>query len=75
MLRSQTPGQLEFAVRFLLENGHASDLRPYAALDLETPGRDALIRNEIRKAGWQISDTEDEFNIEPVNSSGNPPLR
>jgi hypothetical protein len=68
MLRSQTPGHRELAVRTLLENGHASDLRPYAALDLEAPGRAALIRNEIRKAGWRIIDTDDEFNIEPANN-------
>jgi hypothetical protein len=64
MLRSQTPGHRELAVRYLLENGYASKLRPYAALDLEAPGRAALIRNEIRKAGWRIIDTDDEFNIE-----------
>lgn len=67
MLHSQTPGHRELAVRYLLENGHASDLRPYAALDLEAPGRAALIRNEIRKAGWRIIDTDDKFNIEPVS--------
>jgi HEAT repeat protein len=65
MLRSQTPGHRELAVRYLLENGHASDLRPHAALDLEVPGRAALIRNDIRKAGWRIIDTDDEFNIVP----------
>jgi hypothetical protein len=27
------------------------DLRPYAAVDLEAPGRTAIIRNKIRKAG------------------------
>jgi len=26
-----------------------------------------LIRNEIRKAGWRIIDTDDEFNIEPAD--------
>ena len=67
MLRSQTPGHRELAVRYLLENGYASNLRPHAALDLEAPGRAALIRNEIRKAGWRIIDTDDEFNIEPAN--------
>jgi HEAT repeat protein len=65
MLRSQTPGHRELAVRYLLKNGYANQLRPYAALDLEAPGRAALIRNEIRKAGWRIIDTDDEFNIEP----------
>jgi hypothetical protein len=68
MLRSGTPEHRELAVRYLLENGHASDLRPYAAVDLEAPGRAALIRNDIRKAGWRIIDTDDEFNIVPVNS-------
>jgi hypothetical protein len=67
MLRSQTPGHRELAVRYLLENGYVNKLRPYAALDLEAPGRAALIRNEIRKAGWRIIDTDDEFNIEPTN--------
>jgi hypothetical protein len=65
MLRSHTPGHRELAVRYLLKNGHATQLRPYAALDLEAPGRAALIRNEIRKAGWRIIDTDKEFNIEP----------
>jgi hypothetical protein len=64
MLRSQTPGHRELAVRYLLENGHAGHLRPYAALDLEAPGRAALIRHEIRKAGWRIIETDDEFKIE-----------
>lgn len=68
MLRSQTHGHRELAVRYLLENGHASDLRPYAALDFEAPGRAALIRNDIRKAGWQIIDTDDEFKIEPADA-------
>jgi hypothetical protein len=68
MLRSQTPGHRELAVRYLLEKGHASDLRPYAAVDLEAPGRAALIRNDIRKAGWRIIDSDDEFKIVPVNS-------
>jgi len=68
MLRSRTHGHRELAVRYLLENGHANELRPYAAFDLEAPGRAALIRNEIRKAGWRIIDTDDEFNIEPYNS-------
>jgi hypothetical protein len=67
MLRSQTPGQRELAVRYLLDNGYAVNLRPYAALDIEAPGRAALIRNEIRKAGWRIIDTDDEFTIEPSN--------
>jgi len=68
MLRSQTPGHRELAVRYLLENGHASDLRPYAAIDFEVPGRAALIRNEIRKAGWRIIDTDDKFDIETANN-------
>ena len=67
MLRSQTPGHRELAVRCLLESGHASDLRAPAAHDLEAPGRAAIIRNDIRKAGWRIIDTDDEFNIVPGN--------
>jgi hypothetical protein len=68
MLRSRTPGHRELALRYLLENGHANDLRPYAAMSLEAPGLDAIIRNDIRKAGWKIIDTDDEFNIVPANS-------
>jgi hypothetical protein len=66
MLRSEIPGHRELAVRTLLKNGYASQLRPYAALDLGAPGSSALIRNEIRKAGWRIIDTDDEFKIEPA---------
>jgi hypothetical protein len=69
MLRSHPPDHLGIGVRCLLENGHANDLRPYAAVDLEAPGRAAIIRNEIRKAGWQIIDTNDEFSIVPANST------
>jgi hypothetical protein len=65
LLRSSLPGHLGTAVRCLLESGHADDLRPLAAISLEAPGRDALIRNEIRKAGWHIVDTDTEFLIEP----------
>jgi hypothetical protein len=36
-----------------------------AAIDLKAPGRSALIRNEIRKSGWRIIDTDDEFSIVP----------
>ena len=43
------------------------DLRPYAAVDLEAPGRTAIIHNEIRKADWQIIDTDAEFRIVPAN--------
>jgi hypothetical protein len=68
MLRSQAPGHRELGVRCLLENGHAKDLRPYAAVSLETPGLDAIIRNDIRKAGWKIIDTDDEFSIVPDSS-------
>jgi len=68
MLHSHIPGHRELAVRYLLENGYASDLSPYAALDLESPSRAALIRNEIRKAGWRIIDMNDKFNIEPANN-------
>jgi len=63
MLRSQRAEHRRLAVRYLLDNGHANDLRAYAAVDLEAPGRAALIRNEIRKAGWHIIDTDEEFNI------------
>ena len=66
MLRAQRPEHMALAVRCLLEKGHADDLRPMAALDLEAPGRDALIRNEIRRAGWRIIDTDDEFTIVPI---------
>ncbi len=66
MLRSQRPEHLELAVRWLLENGKADDLRPMAAVDLEAPSRSALIRNEIRQAGWRIIDTDDEFSIVPT---------
>ncbi len=65
MLNSGLPGHLGIAVRCLLESGHANDLRPYAAISLEAPGREALIRNEIRKAGWHIIDTDEKFDIVP----------
>ncbi len=63
MLRSQRAEHRKLAVRYLLDNGHANDLRASAAADLEAPGRAALIRNEIRKAGWRIIDTDEEFTI------------
>jgi len=66
MLRSQRAKHRKLAVRYLLDNGHANDLRPYAAVDLEAPGRAALIRNEIRKYGWHIIDTDEEFDIKRV---------
>jgi len=66
MLRSQRSEHRNLAVRYLLDNGHANDLRPYAAIDLEAPGRASLIRNEIRKAGWRIIDTDEEFIIKQV---------
>lgn len=65
MLRSRLPGHLELAVRCLLDLGQARVLRPYAAVDLEAPGRAALVRNEIRRAGWRVIDTDTEFRIEP----------
>jgi len=71
MLRSQRPEHLELAVRCLLENGRTDDLRPMAAIDLEAPGRSALIRNDIRKAGWRIIDTDDEFSIVPNGAGEN----
>jgi HEAT repeat protein len=65
MVRAQMPGHREIGVRCLLETGHADDLRPLAALSLEAPGHAALVRNEIRKAGWQVVDTDTEFRIVP----------
>jgi hypothetical protein len=65
MLRAQMPGHREIAVRCLLEAGRADDLRPHAAMDMEAPGGAALLRNEIRRAGWRVIDTETEFRIEP----------
>ncbi len=65
MLHAQMPGHREIAVRCLLDSGHADDLRPFAAMDLEAPGRDALVRNEIRRAGWRVVDTDTEFRIVP----------
>jgi hypothetical protein len=73
MLRSQMPGHLQTAVRCLLETGHANDLRPLAAVDLEAPGRAALVRNEIRKAGWRVVDTDTEFRIEPGSQASPQP--
>lgn len=66
MLRAEMPGHRGLAVRCLLDAGRPEVLRPHAALDLEAPGRAALLRNEIRKAGWRVVDTEDEFRIEPA---------
>ena len=65
MLDAEMPGHRETAVRCLLDSGHADDLRPAAALSLEAPGRDALVRNDIRRAGWRVIDTETEFRIVP----------
>jgi hypothetical protein len=73
MLRAQMPGHLEIAVRCLLDSGHADDLRPAAALQLETPGRAALVRNEIRRAGWRVVDTDTEFRIVPVSPTSASP--
>lgn len=70
LLRSTLPGMLELAVACLLDGGHAQRLRPHAALSMEAPGSDALVRNAIRKAGWQIIDTEDEFSIVPRSEPG-----
>lgn len=69
MLRSQMPGHRETAVRCLLDAGRAHELRPYAAVDLEAPGRAALVRSDIRRAGWRIVDTDTEFRIEPGRST------
>lgn len=65
MVHAQMPGHREIAVRCLLDSGHADDLRPAAALDLEAPGRAALVRNDIRRAGWRVVDTDTEFRIVP----------
>lgn len=73
MLRAQMPGHMATAVRCLLESGHAADLRPFAALDMEVPARAALLRNEIRKAGWRVVDTEAEFRIERGPSTSKRP--
>jgi len=73
MLQSQMPGHREIAVRCLLNAGHAHALRPYAAVDLEAPGRAALVRNEIRRAGWRVVDTDMEFRIEPGRSTSSRP--
>jgi hypothetical protein len=73
MLQSQIPGHREIAVRCLLNVGQANALRPYAAVDLEAPGRAALVRNEIRRAGWRVVDTDTEFRIEPGQSKSSRP--
>jgi hypothetical protein len=73
MLQSQVPGHREIAVRCLLNAGHAHALRPYAAVDLEAPGRAALVRNEIRRAGWRVVDTDTEFRIEPGRPASSRP--
>jgi hypothetical protein len=73
MLRSEMPGHREIAVRCLLDAGRAHDLRPHAALDMEAPGRAALVRNEIRKAGWRVIDTDTEFRIEPLQAASQHP--
>jgi hypothetical protein len=73
MLPSQMPGHREIAVRCLLDAGQAHALRPYAAVDLEAPGRAALVRNDIRRAGWRIVDTDTEFRIEPGRSRSSRP--
>ena len=58
------PEYQRIGVRCLLDSGYIADLLPPAALDLEAPGRAAILRNEIRKAGWRVIDTETEFRIE-----------
>jgi hypothetical protein len=40
---------------------------------MEAPGRAALLRNEIRKAGWRIIDTDTEFRIEPAQPASRRP--
>jgi hypothetical protein len=67
MLRSRTPGHRKLAVNYLLENGYARELRPFAAVSLEAPGLAAIIRNDIRRAGWKIIDTDEIFEIVPAS--------
>jgi len=59
------PGLLKIAGLCLLESCHADDLRPYAALNLEAPDRDALIRNGILKSDRRFPGTKNEFSIIP----------
>ncbi len=73
MLRAEMPGHRKIAVRCLLDTGHADDLRPFAALDLEAPGRATLVRNEIRRAGWRVVDTDSEFRIVPASPAAASP--
>jgi HEAT repeat protein len=68
MLRAELPGHMGLAVRCLLEQGLAHELHPYVALDLEVPGRPALLKSELRRAGYRVIDTEDEFRIEPART-------
>ena len=73
MLHSQMPGHREIAVRCLLDAGQAHALRPYTAVDLEAPGRAALVRDEIRRAGWRVVDTDTEFRLESGRSTSSRP--
>jgi HEAT repeat protein len=65
LVRSSVPGHRGLGVRCLLDADRREDLLPLAALSLESPGLDALVRNEIRKAGWRVIDTDERFAIEP----------
>ena len=64
MLRAETLGHLGLGVRCLLELGLEDELLPYIALDLESPGRAVLLAAEVRKAGYRVIDTDEEFRIE-----------
>jgi hypothetical protein len=65
----QTPLRRD-ALLVLAWSGGYRDARRYAlygaaGVDMEAPGGAALLRNEIRRAGWRVIDTETEFRIEP----------
>ncbi len=66
MLRAATPGHSELGVRCLLELGREEDLLPYIALDLADPQRPAMLKADIRKAGYRVVDTGDGISIEPA---------
>jgi len=63
LLRAMLPGLKGVGVRCLLERGLEKELLPPLALDMEVPGLPALLRAELRKAGYQLIDTESEFRI------------
>ena len=57
----------------LIDRGPEALPSVYAAISLEAPGLDAIIRNDIRKAVWRIINTDDEFTIVPANSASTQP--